>query len=139
MAEQPQQQRESDSSPPQLKLPSFVVNLFPFLQPKSPSPANGADGAPKPAGGVSKDKETQNSTVSFPYNPPKSTEPLKLEAEPSSGSTSNSLVIWQVYALGGFLVLKWAWARWNERNQTSDKKEDDDADGDDQAPHPEDD
>ncbi|KAG2257768.1 hypothetical protein Bca52824_077062 [Brassica carinata] len=137
MAEQPQQQRESDSSPPQLKLPSFVVNLFPFLQPKSPSPANGADGAPKPAGGVSKDKETQNSTVSFPYNPPKSTEPLKLEAEPSSGSTSNSLVIWQVYALGGFLVLKWAWARWNERNATSDKKEDDDAD--DQAPHPEDD
>lgn len=97
MAEQPQQQRESDSSPPQLKLPSFVVNLFPFLQPKSPSPANGADGAPKPAGGVSKDKETQNSTVSFPYNPPKSTEPLKLEAEPSSGSTSNSLVIWQVF------------------------------------------
>ncbi|KAF3570386.1 hypothetical protein F2Q69_00061551 [Brassica cretica] len=64
-------------------------------------------------------------------------EPLKLEAEPSSGSTSNSLVIWQVYALGGFLVLKWAWARWNERNATSDKKEDDDAD--DQAPHPEDD
>lgn len=98
MAEQPQQQqRSSDSSPPQLKLPSFVVNLFPFLQPKSPSPANGADGAPKPAGGVSKDKETQNSTVSFPYNPPKSTEPLKLEAEPSSGSTSNSLVIWQVF------------------------------------------
>ncbi|CAN6977135.1 hypothetical protein IGI04_037368 [Brassica rapa subsp. trilocularis] len=139
MAEQPQQQqRSSDSSPPQLKLPSFVVNLFPFLQPKSPASVNGADGAPKPAAGVSKDKETQNSTVSFPYNPPKSAEPLKVEAEPSSGSTSNSLVIWQVYALGGFLVLKWAWARWNERNATSDKKEEEE-DDDDQAPHPEDD
>lgn len=139
MAEQPQQQqRSSDSSPHQLKLPSFVVNLFPFLQPKSPASVNGADGAPKPAAGVSKDKETQNSTVSFPYNPPKSAEPLKVEAEPSSGSTSNSLVIWQVYALGGFLVLKWAWARWNERNATSDKKEEEE-DDDDQAPHPEDD
>ncbi|XP_009115931.1 uncharacterized protein LOC103841161 [Brassica rapa] len=139
MAEQPQQQqRSSDSSPHQLKLPSFVVNLFPFLQPKSPASVNGADGAPKPTVGVSKDKETQNSTVSFPYNPPKSAEPLKVEAEPSSGSTSNSLVIWQVYALGGFLVLKWAWARWNERNATSDKKEEEE-DDDDQAPHPEDD
>ncbi|CAH8385222.1 unnamed protein product [Eruca vesicaria subsp. sativa] len=132
MAE-PQQQQVSDS--PQLQLPSFVVNLFPFLKPKSPP--NGADGGPKPTGG---DKETQNSKVSFPYNPPKNAEPLKCEAEPSSGSTSNSLVIWQVYALGGFLVLKWAWARWNERN---DKKKttdgNDDAEDDDQAPHREDD
>ncbi|KAL0714206.1 hypothetical protein Bca4012_021185 [Brassica carinata] len=140
MAEpQQQQQPTSDSPPPfQLKLPSFVVNLFPFLKPKPLAPVNGADGGPKPTGG---DKETQNSKVSFPYNPPNSTEPLKVEAEPSSGSTSNSLVIWQVYALGGFLVLKWAWARWNERNATSDKKDDgdDDDDDDDQAPHPEDD
>ncbi|KAJ4890107.1 hypothetical protein Rs2_29855 [Raphanus sativus] len=122
---------EPDSPPPpQLNLPSFVVNLFPFLKPKSP--ANVTDGGPKPTGG---DKETQNSTVSFPYNPPKSTEPLKVEAEPSSGTTSNSLVIWQVYALGGFLVLKWAWARWNERNEKKKSTDDDD----DQAPHPEDD
>lgn len=84
---------EPDSPPPpQLNLPSFVVNLFPFLKPKSS--ANVADGGPKPTGG---DKETQNSTVTFPYNPPKSTEPLKVEAEPSSGTTSNSLVIWQVF------------------------------------------
>ncbi|KAF8099755.1 hypothetical protein N665_0237s0010 [Sinapis alba] len=133
--QQQQQQQRSSDSPPQLKLPTFVVNLFPFLKPKPPASVNGADGGPKPTGGG--DKETQNSTVSFPYNPPKSTEPLKLEAEPSSGSTSNSLVIWQVYALGGFLVLKWAWARWNERNETSDKKDDDE--DDDQAPQREDD
>ncbi|KAJ0253544.1 Uncharacterized protein HA466_0112150 [Hirschfeldia incana] len=132
---QQQQQPSSDSPPFQLKLPSFVVNLFPFLQPKSPASVSGADGGPKL---VSKEKESQNSKVSFPYNPPKNAEPLKVEAEPSSGSTSNSLVIWQVYALGGFLVLKWAWARWNERNEAK-KSTDDNEDDDDQAPHPEDD
>ncbi|KAF8107434.1 hypothetical protein N665_0122s0072 [Sinapis alba] len=36
-----------------------------------------------------------------------------------------------VYALGGFLVLKWrAWARWNERNETSDKHKTTDDDDD---------
>lgn len=42
-----------------------------------------------------------------------------------------SLKLFQVYALGGFLVLKWAWARWNERNETGDKNE---ATGDDDQP-----
>ncbi|KAG5400565.1 hypothetical protein IGI04_015172 [Brassica rapa subsp. trilocularis] len=49
-------------------------------------------------------------------------EPLKFEAEGSSGRTSNSFVLWQVYALGGFLVLKWACARWNERKETTAKR-----------------
>lgn len=38
-------------------------------------------------------------------------------------SVEYSILLFQVYALGGFLVLKWAWARWNERNERSDKKE----------------
>ncbi|ESQ45277.1 hypothetical protein EUTSA_v10010807mg [Eutrema salsugineum] len=116
MAESEHPTHGSDSPP--LKLPSFVTNLFPFLKPK-PSPPDG----PKPTGDK---KEPQNSTyesVSFPYNPPNNAEPLKYESEVSSSKTSNSLVIWQVYALGGFLVLKWAWARWNERNERSDKKD----------------
>ncbi|CAE6075955.1 unnamed protein product [Arabidopsis arenosa] len=118
----------SDSSPP-IKLPPFITNLFAFLQPKPP-PATIDANAPKPTG----EKEPQKSTyetVSFPYTPPKSAEPIKFEAEPSSGRTSNSVILWQVYALGGFLVLKWAWARWNERNERSDKNE---ATGDDDQP-----
>ncbi|CAF2268588.1 unnamed protein product [Brassica rapa] len=67
-------------------------------------------------------KESHNSSVSFPYNPAKNMEPLKFEAEGSSGRTSNSFVLWQVYALGGFLVLKWACARWNERKETTAKR-----------------
>ncbi|KAG7560561.1 hypothetical protein ISN45_Aa05g020790 [Arabidopsis thaliana x Arabidopsis arenosa] len=129
MAEEAQDRANgSDSSPP-IKLPPFITNLFSFLQPKPP-PATIDANAPKPTG----EKEPQKSTyetVSFPYNPPKTAEPIKFEAEPSPGRTSNSVILWQVYALGGFLVLKWAWARWNERNERSDKNE---ATGDDDQP-----
>lgn len=45
-------------------------------------------------------------------------------------SVEYSILLFQVYALGGFLVLKWAWARWNERNERSDKKETGEDDGD---------
>ncbi|KAJ4978564.1 hypothetical protein NE237_009344 [Protea cynaroides] len=40
--------------------------------------------------------------------------PLKLEVEESEQGKApgNS---WQVYALGGFLILNWIWARWKER------------------------
>ncbi|CAA7019230.1 unnamed protein product [Microthlaspi erraticum] len=129
MAEADERPQGSDSPP--LKLPDFVTNIFSFLQPKAP-PAVIDAGVPKPTG----EKDRQNSTVetvSFPYNPPTNTEPLKVEAEVSSSKTSNNLVIWQVYALGGFLVLKWAWARWNERNERSNKK--DATDDDDQPSH----
>ncbi|XP_043723284.1 uncharacterized protein LOC122670466 [Telopea speciosissima] len=40
--------------------------------------------------------------------------PLKLEVEESEqGMDPRNM--WQVYALGGFLILKWILARWNER------------------------
>ncbi|XAR72170.1 hypothetical protein NMG60_11018719 [Bertholletia excelsa] len=39
---------------------------------------------------------------------------LKLEAEGSEQST-NPIVLWQVYAIGGFFILRWALARWKER------------------------
>uniref|UniRef100_A0A1J3DBW6 Uncharacterized protein n=1 Tax=Noccaea caerulescens TaxID=107243 RepID=A0A1J3DBW6_NOCCA len=136
MAEAADERSQGSDSPP-LNIPAFVTNLFAFLQPKAPAAVNDAS-VPKPTV-VSGEKDRQNSTVetvSFPYNPPTNTEPLKVEAEVSSGKTSNSLVIWQVYALGGFLVLKWAWARWNERNERSKKKEA--TDDDDQPSHRED-
>ncbi|XXG63006.1 hypothetical protein AAC387_Pa05g1280 [Persea americana] len=39
---------------------------------------------------------------------------LKLEVE-ESDEDMNPRNMWQVYALGGFLVLRWIWARWRER------------------------
>ncbi|KAB1225311.1 hypothetical protein CJ030_MR1G015631 [Morella rubra] len=41
--------------------------------------------------------------------------PVTIEAEESSAKTSNPVILWQVYALGGFLVVRWIWARWQER------------------------
>lgn len=35
----------------------------------------------------------------------------------------SNLLVFQVYALGGFMVLKWMWARWRERN-TGGRSED---------------
>lgn len=98
MAEAQDRSHGSDSSP--LKLPPFISNLFSFLQPKPP-PATIDANDPKPTA-VAVKKEPQDSTydtVSFPYNPPKSAEPLKFEAEPTSGRTSNSVILWQVYLI----------------------------------------
>ncbi|XVE99137.1 hypothetical protein REPUB_Repub03eG0171200 [Reevesia pubescens] len=49
--------------------------------------------------------------------------PLEFEAEDTVGRTSNPIVIWQVYAIGGFFLLKWVWARWKERKEMGAKKE----------------
>ncbi|KAJ0101193.1 hypothetical protein Patl1_05964 [Pistacia atlantica] len=48
---------------------------------------------------------------------------LEFEAEEPAGRTSNPVVLWQVYALGGFLVLRWVWARWKERKERAAKKD----------------
>ncbi|KAI4385759.1 hypothetical protein MLD38_003752 [Melastoma candidum] len=57
---------------------------------------------------------------------------LKVEVEEDqSGKTSNPLVLWQVYALGGFLILRWVWGRWQERKARKGS--------DDQDPDPQDD
>ncbi|XWS75259.1 hypothetical protein CRYUN_Cryun01aG0070700 [Craigia yunnanensis] len=52
--------------------------------------------------------------------------PLEFEAEECVGRTSNPIVLWQVYAIGGFFLLKWIWARWKERKEMGSKKESDD-------------
>ncbi|OMO95454.1 hypothetical protein CCACVL1_05405 [Corchorus capsularis] len=49
--------------------------------------------------------------------------PLEVEAEESVGRTSNPVILWQVYAVGGFFILKWIWARWKERKEMGSKKE----------------
>ncbi|XP_010278267.1 PREDICTED: uncharacterized protein LOC104612525 [Nelumbo nucifera] len=45
--------------------------------------------------------------------------PLKLEVD-EAVQGSSSRVLWQVYALGGFMVLRWIWARWKERRAKDD-------------------
>ncbi|KAK9911760.1 hypothetical protein M0R45_035651 [Rubus argutus] len=58
---------------------------------------------------------------------------VAVETEEPMTRTSNPIIVWQVYALGGFLVLKWIWARWQERrdekeDENDDEKEDENED-----------
>ncbi|XP_044460998.1 uncharacterized protein LOC123192484 [Mangifera indica] len=55
---------------------------------------------------------------------------LEFEAEEPAGRTSNPVVLWQVYALGGILVLRWVWARWKERKERAGKKDSSDDNND---------
>ncbi|PWA93169.1 hypothetical protein CTI12_AA073830 [Artemisia annua] len=43
--------------------------------------------------------------------------PVKVESEPVGDhvTTTNPALMWQVYAIGGFFLLKWAVARWKEQ------------------------
>ncbi|KAJ4851572.1 hypothetical protein Tsubulata_034341 [Turnera subulata] len=59
--------------------------------------------------------------VRFPNNSGVVPVTLEAEAQVSGGSTSNPAIVWQVYALGGFIVLNWIWARWKERQDRAKK------------------
>ncbi|KAF8039144.1 hypothetical protein BT93_B1633 [Corymbia citriodora subsp. variegata] len=88
---------------------------FPFQFPKKePKPVMKE---PELAGGqgVGEGEGEKPDVVRFPRKPLESPPPLKLEVEEESGKTSNPVILWQVYALGGFLILKWVWGRWQER------------------------
>ncbi|XP_037495047.1 uncharacterized protein LOC105648357 isoform X2 [Jatropha curcas] len=52
-----------------------------------------------------------------PVTPP----PLKLYNEELE-KRSHPLILFPVYALGGFLILKWVWARLKERNERAKKE-----------------
>ncbi|KAI3517171.1 hypothetical protein L1887_16381 [Cichorium endivia] len=52
--------------------------------------------------------------VRFPDARTATVPPLKLEADEMEQDT-NPVVLWQVYAIGGFFVLRWFLARWKER------------------------
>ncbi|KAK3035279.1 hypothetical protein RJ639_034802 [Escallonia herrerae] len=104
----------------QLPLFSLFSKAFPpFIA--APPPPTGA--SPKPATDVlatcptPADKysdEPKRSGVKFIRS---TVPPLKLEAE-NEGRETNPALLWQVYAVGGFFILRWAWARWNERRAT---------------------
>ncbi|XP_023762673.1 uncharacterized protein LOC111911121 [Lactuca sativa] len=58
--------------------------------------------------------------VRFPDARTTTVPPLKVEAEELEQDT-NPVVLWQVYAIGGFFVLRWVLARWKERRANKKK------------------
>ncbi|XP_076946806.1 uncharacterized protein LOC143618484 [Bidens hawaiensis] len=67
---------------------------------------------------------TKSTTVTFPDGNKKSVTPLKLESEGAEQET-NPVVLWQVYVIGGFFILKWAYGRWNEHKERKKQSKDD--------------
>ncbi|CAH1435033.1 unnamed protein product [Lactuca virosa] len=57
--------------------------------------------------------ESKSATVTYPDGRSKTVTSLKLESEDAVQETSPA-VLWQVYAIGGFFVLRWAIGRWKE-------------------------
>lgn len=62
--------------------------------------------------------------------------PIKLEEEeegaPPPPATEEEMAprnLWQVYALGAFIVLRWAWAKWKENQDRKDSPDGDAPDG----------
>ncbi|KAK4435893.1 hypothetical protein Salat_0752900 [Sesamum alatum] len=107
----------------------FFLNLLGAIKLPFPQQKNGgkveAGGASSGGEGVEpavvEDESNKPGVVTFPRQ---SFPPLKLEAEAEDGERStNPVLLWQVYAIGGFFVLRWAWTRWNERK--GPKKSDD--------------
>ncbi|KAI3721835.1 hypothetical protein L2E82_32854 [Cichorium intybus] len=66
---------------------------------------------------------TKTATVTYPDGRKTTVTPLKLESE-EAGQETSPAVLWQVYAIGGFFVLRWAIGRWKER-RTKKKPSDD--------------
>ncbi|MCD7468919.1 hypothetical protein HAX54_007473 [Datura stramonium] len=102
---------DDQQSKPTNPLISFISSVLQLFKPPPPSkkiePAATSD--PKPT--ASGEEEEKPAVVKFPRQDLPS---LKLESEGAEPNT-NPVVLWQVYAIGGFFVLRWAWSRWKER------------------------
>lgn len=69
------------------------------------------------------ERDSKPNVVRFPLTQPEvKVPPLKLESDEAEKDT-NPIVLWQVYALGGFIVLRWVWAKWQERKAAKAKKD----------------
>ncbi|XP_022993210.1 uncharacterized protein LOC111489298 [Cucurbita maxima] len=109
--------------------PKFPFTWFSFLPKfdlRLPLPINGGKKPPATVmdEGPKDDEDAQKPEfVRFP-KANLAVPSVEVEAD-VSGKTSNPAVIWQVYALGGFLILSWAWARWKERRPKRRSDDDD--------------
>ncbi|KAJ9540217.1 hypothetical protein OSB04_026723 [Centaurea solstitialis] len=88
---------------------------FPPLPPAKKDPAKVVTESKATVHGDEVVEVKKSVTVTYPDAARnKAVAPLKLESEEAEQET-NPVVLWQVYAIGGFFILKWAWGRWNER------------------------
>ncbi|KAF2318422.1 hypothetical protein GH714_007112 [Hevea brasiliensis] len=120
-------------------LPRLEIKLPFFNQDEKKPPQSVVKEEPKIA--VGGDGEADNAKqkpnfVRFPNAHPVISPSLDVELEESSGRTHNPVVIWQVYALGGFIILKWVWARWKERKERAKKASSDDDESSDEYQSP---
>ncbi|KAK8691735.1 hypothetical protein V6N13_075234 [Hibiscus sabdariffa] len=102
--------------------PRNIFSMLPKLDLKFPFSNQQSE---KPDVSVKKEQEIEIPKPSslFLGNRRKLPPPLEFEAEESLGRTSNPIVLWQVYAIGGIFLLKWIWARWKEKKEMGSKKE----------------
>ncbi|XP_015583705.3 uncharacterized protein LOC8263589 isoform X2 [Ricinus communis] len=105
--------------------------IFPKFEFKFLKFGNNLD--PKVEKVLNKEKEKTGSNkpgdvVKFADPKPITPPPLKIENQEAS-KLSHPLVLLPVYALGGFIILKWVWARWKERKERAKQA----SSGDDQS------
>ncbi|XP_027367405.1 uncharacterized protein LOC113873473 [Abrus precatorius] len=121
---------QSPKQPTPNPLLSFFSNLnfhfeLPFFPPK---PKSQLEEPPKQA---QVSPSSKPNVVRFPKT--QVVVPPSLEAEPdadqSSTKTSNPIILWQVYVLGGIIISRWIWARWNERKGGGRPPNDESAEG----------
>ncbi|XP_023550789.1 uncharacterized protein LOC111808822 isoform X3 [Cucurbita pepo subsp. pepo] len=114
---------KEDESP---KFPFTWFSFLPKFDLRLPLPINGGKKPPATVmdeGPKDDDDAQKPEFVRFP-KANLAVPSVEVEAD-VSGKTSNPAVIWQVYALGGFLILSWAWARWKERRPKRRSDDDD--------------
>ncbi|KAG5237831.1 hypothetical protein OIU79_005686 [Salix purpurea] len=132
-------QKDSSQKPSTLFsfFPKFELSV-PFFSKPRPLVKEGPKIAVVTEGGENESGNQKPNFVSFPNTRSLAPSSIEVEVEESSGRTHNPAIIWQVYALGGFIVLKWIWARWQERNERAKKASSDGNQSNDEYQSPED-
>ncbi|KAB5539029.1 hypothetical protein DKX38_016562 [Salix brachista] len=152
-------QKDSSQKPSTLFsfFPKFELSV-PFFRKPRPLVKEGPKIAVVTEGGENESGNQKPNFVSFPNTRSLAPSSIEVEVEESSGRTHNPAIIWQVcreksgsahlsstqsicfqvYALGGFIVLKWIWARWQERNERAKKASSDGNQSNDEYQSPED-
>ncbi|KAM2004032.1 hypothetical protein ACFX15_027527 [Malus domestica] len=102
--------------------PKFNLQ-FPFLK-QEPEGVVVAD-EPRKADEGTESNIQKPVVVSFPKAQVAAPPPVAVEYEEPITKTSNPIIFWQLSALGGYLVLRWIWARWQERRDKKDGSSDD--------------
>ncbi|XP_038886165.1 uncharacterized protein LOC120076415 [Benincasa hispida] len=122
---------KEDEDSPKSPFPFPWFSFLPKFDFRLPFPINGGKKPPAVVVDEGRKADDDAQKPEFVRFPKAELPVASVEAEADvSGKTSNPAVIWQVYALGGFLILSWAWARWKERRpqrRSNDDEEDEDS------------